>query len=121
VGLDSDVDATTAAGRLVVEIISAAAAFESCRIGERVKAVHGIRRAQGKPAGQLPVLPETARRRIAQLRATAPSLAAIADQLNTEGVATAKGGSWYASTIAHVLHSVALDEELEWVGRSSSA
>ncbi|HXY27505.1 MAG TPA: recombinase family protein, partial [Acidimicrobiales bacterium] len=44
--LDVDVDTTTAAGRLVVEVVSAAAAFESRRIGERVKATHAQRRAQ---------------------------------------------------------------------------
>ena len=119
--LDCDVDTTTAAGRLVVEIISAAAAFESRRIGERVRAVHAVRKAQGKRAGQAPLLPDTVRARIAQLRATGLSLSAIADRLNTEGIATAKGGTWHASTIAHVLRSVALDKDLRHVHESASA
>jgi len=75
----------------------------------------------GLPHTRLTQRARTVRRRIAQLRATGLSLAGIADQLNTESVATAKGGSWHASTIAHVLRSVALDDELEWVGGSSSA
>jgi DNA invertase Pin-like site-specific DNA recombinase len=64
--LDVDVDTTTAAGRLVVEVVSAAAAFESRRIGERVKATHAVRKAQGKRAGQPPLLPDKVRRRIAE-------------------------------------------------------
>jgi hypothetical protein len=61
------------------------------------------------------------RARIAQLRATGLSLSAIADRLNTEGIATAKGGTWHASTIAHVLRSVALDKDLRHVHEPASA
>ena len=110
--LDCDVDTTTAAGRLVVNVVSAAAEFESRRIGERVRTVHAIRRAQGKRAGQLPLLPEEIRERIAHEREAGRSLGAIANRLNAEEVPTAMGGKWYASTVAHVLRSVALDEEL---------
>ncbi|HML01625.1 MAG TPA: recombinase family protein [Acidimicrobiales bacterium] len=110
--LDVDVDTTTAAGRLVVEVVSAAAAFESRRIGERVKATHAVRRAQGKRAGQPPILPQRVRRRIARERAAGRSLKEIADKLNTDKVPTARGGTWHSSTVAHVVKSVELDEEL---------
>lgn len=114
--LDVDVDTTTAAGRLVVEVVSAAASFESRRIGERAKAVHAVRRAQGKRAGQPPLLPEKVRRRIARDGAKGQTMAAVARKLNEEGVATASGnGSWHPSTVAHVLRSVALDDELAGV------
>lgn len=111
--LDCDVDTTTAAGRLVVNVVSAAAEFESRRIGERVRTVHAARRAQGERAGQAPLLPESIRQRIAHEHHEGRSLNAIARQLNAEGVATAMGGTWHASTVAHVVRSVALDEELE--------
>lgn len=110
--LDADVDTTTAAGRLLVDVVSAAAAFESRRIGERVKAVHAVRRSRGLRPGQRPLLPETVRHRIASERQSGRTLASIADSLNTEGIATAMGGRWYPSTVAHVLRSVALDDEL---------
>ena len=55
--LDADVDTTTAAGRLLVDVVSAAASFESRRIGERQRAVHAVRRSQGKRAGQAPTPP----------------------------------------------------------------
>ena len=48
--LDVDVDTTTAAGRLVVDVVNTAAAFESRRIGERVKAAHALRKSQGRGA-----------------------------------------------------------------------
>ena len=111
--LDADVDTTTAAGRLVVEVVSAAAAFESRRIGERAKATQAVRKAQGKRAGQPPVLPDKVRRRILAERSKGLALGAIADKLNEEGVPTAReGGRWHPSTVAHVVRSVALDNEL---------
>lgn len=110
--LDVEVDTTTAAGRLVVEVVSAAASFESRRIGERQKAVHAVRRSQGKRAGQAPLLPDAVRSRIASERAAGKSLNAIAAALNDDAVPTAKGGRWYASTIQHVLRSIEVDEDL---------
>jgi hypothetical protein len=40
------------------------------------------------------------------------SLNAIAVALNAEGVPTAQGGKWYASTVAHIVRSVEIDKEL---------
>lgn len=110
--LDADVDTTTAAGRLLVDVVSAAASFESRRIGERQKAVHAVRRSQGMRAGQAPLLPKAVRLRIAVDRAAGRSMNGIAAALNDEGVPTAKGGVWHASTIRHVLQSIEVDEAL---------
>lgn len=110
--LNADVDTTTAAGRLLVDVVSAAASFESRRIGERAKSVHAVRRSQGKRTGQAPPLPEAVRLGIAREHAEGKSLNTVAATLNTEGVPTAKGGQWYASTIRHVVHSVEVDNEL---------
>ena len=117
--LDCDVDTTTAAGRLVVDVVSAAAQFESRRIGERVRAVHQIRRAQGKRAGQPPLLSQAVRLRIASERAEGRSLGAIARTLNSDDVPTAMGGTWHASTVAHVLRSVELDDELAAIRKAA--
>jgi DNA invertase Pin-like site-specific DNA recombinase len=111
--LDVDVDTTTAAGRLVVDVVSAAAQFESKRIGERVREVHARRRTEGKRAGQAPVLPEAVRRGIALERGEGRSLSAIAAGLDADRVPTARpGAKWHASTVAHVVRSVELDDEL---------
>jgi DNA invertase Pin-like site-specific DNA recombinase len=119
--LDVAVDTTTAAGRLVVDVVSAAAQFESRRIAERVKSTHAVRRTNGKRAGQPPALPQTVRRRIVRQRAAGRSLQAIADDLTSDGVSTAKGKGWYPSTVAHVLQSVDLDRELAEIRRHVSA
>lgn len=110
--LDVDVDTTTAAGRLVVDVVAAAAQFESRRIGERVRDAHAVRKAQGKRAGQAPILSADIRQRIYNEHAAGQSFSAIARQLNAEGVPTAKGGQWWPMTISQVVDSVQLDSEL---------
>jgi DNA invertase Pin-like site-specific DNA recombinase len=110
--LDVDVDTSTAAGRLVVDVVSAAAQFESKRIGERVRDAHAVRRAQGKRAGQAPILPQEVRERIYRERQAGKSLSQIARDLDSEGVATAKGGQWHPYTVSQVVDSVKLDREL---------
>jgi DNA invertase Pin-like site-specific DNA recombinase len=116
--LDVDVDTSTAAGRLVCDVVSAAAQFESKRIGERVRDVHAVRRAQGKRAGQAPILPHDIRWRIYMNHTAGMSLAQIARDLNSEGVATAKGGKWWPMTVSHVVESVKLDAELAALAES---
>ena len=108
--LDVDVDTTTAAGRLVVDVVAAAAQFESKRIGERVSDAHAVRRAQGKRAGQAPILSDEIRQRIYSEHAGGKSLNAIARSLNDEGVPTAKGGKWHPYTISQIIDSVKLDD-----------
>ena len=110
--LDLDLDTTTAAGRMVAEIVAAAASFESRRIGERVKDAHAVRKAQGKRAGQAPILSTELRQRIASEHQAGKSLSAIARSLNSEGIPTAKGGTWWPATISQVVESVRLDNEL---------
>ena len=110
--LDVDVDTTTAAGRLVVDVVAAAAQFESKRIGERVRDAHAVRKAQGKRAGQAPILPQDVRERIYRDHQAGKSLSAIARDLNAEGVPTAKGGKWWPMTASQVVESVKLDAEL---------
>jgi DNA invertase Pin-like site-specific DNA recombinase len=110
--LDVDVDTTTAAGRLVVDVVAAAAQFESKRIGERVRDTHAVRRAQGKRAGQAPLLPQPVRDRIYAEHEAGKSLSQIARDLDSDGIPTAKGGRWWPYTVSHVVESVKLDAEL---------
>ncbi|MHB1778106.1 MAG: recombinase family protein [Acidimicrobiales bacterium] len=115
--LDIDVDTTGSAGRMVAEIVAAAAAFESRRIGERVKSAHAVRKSLGQRAGQAPMLSDNLRQRIARDHASGMSMNGIATALNSDNVPTARGGAWHASTVAHVLRSVELDAELERIRR----
>lgn len=110
--LDLDVDTSTPGGEFLANTISSAARYESRLIGARVAASHRVRREQGKRAGQAPLLPADVRRRIAKERDSGRTMRAIADDLNAEAVPTARGGRWYASTVAHVLRSIDLDSQL---------
>lgn len=110
--LDRDVDTSTPAGRLMLNIMGSIAQYESELIGERAAMTHRQRKARGLRAGQKPILPDTVRYRIADERATGRTYAAIADALNSEGVPTARGGTWHPATVSHVCKSVALDAEL---------
>ncbi|MFZ6005454.1 MAG: recombinase family protein [Actinomycetota bacterium] len=116
--LDVDVDTTKAAGEFVVNVLASAAQFERRLIGDRVKAAHAQRRLRGQRAGQRPELPNALRQRIAREVAKGTSLNAMASRLNEAGVATARGGKWYASTIRHVVRSVTLDQELARLSKS---
>jgi DNA invertase Pin-like site-specific DNA recombinase len=119
--LDSDVDTTTAAGRLFVNVMVSMAEFESDRIAERVAASHQVRRARGQRAGQRPELPEAIRTRIADEVTDGRALRAIAQDLNAESVPTARGGIWHASTVRHVARSVALEAELATIRATVAA
>ena len=66
------------------------------------------------------MLPESVRARIAAERDAGMALHAIATDLNTEQVPTARGGRWYPSTVAAVLASIEIDAEAERSARNSS-
>lgn len=119
--LDVDVDTSHEVGRLVVTIVSAAAEFESRRIGSRIRDAHAHRKSLGQRSGPKPTLAESTRQRIASERAGGRSLQVIADDLNREGIPGGHGGRWHRSTVAHVLRSVALDNELADIREAASS
>ena len=112
VALDVGVDTSTPAGKMVANVMAAIRQWESEVIGERTAAAHRVRRDAGTRIGQVPILPDHIRKRIADEVRQGRPLRAIAQDLNAEGVPTAKGGYWYASTVAHVTRSVAREAVL---------
>jgi hypothetical protein len=103
------VDTNTPEGALLVSVLSAAAAYESAMTSQRVSRQHAARRARNSvwsvDEGPKPLLGADIRRRILDMRADGQSMATIANTLNAENIATAKGGKWYPSTIKHVIDS----------------
>ena len=103
------IDTATPEGQLVAHMLSAAAHYERAMISKRVKRQHQARRDRGIrwgiDQGPRPVLPEKVRARIVSERDAGKTLRAIAEQLTADGIPTAKGGTWHASTVAHVLKS----------------
>lgn len=102
VALDLQVDTSTAAGRLMANLVSAIAEWEREIIGERTAAGMAVKRSQGQPISRASVAdqPELASR-IKQLRDQGMTLQGIADLLNREGVPTLRGGKeWRPSSVS---------------------
>lgn len=101
IALDLGVDTSTAGGRMIAHVLMAVAEWERDTIADRTRAGLAVLRAQGKPTGRPAVAdrPELTAR-IQAMRADGMTLQAIADQLNTEGVPTARGaGEWRPSSV----------------------
>ena len=108
--LDLAVDTTTPSGQLMANVMSAFAQYERQLIGARTSAALQQLKAQGKRLGRPVALPEQVRQRIVAERESGMTLAAIANGLNSDRIATARGGaSWYPSTVKAVLASAELD------------
>lgn len=108
---DADVDTTTAGGRLVANVLGSVAEWERAIIRERTRDALQARKAAGARLGRPVVLPQQVRERVAELRSQGLSLRGVAAQLTTEGVPTATGGDWHASTVRKVLGSLELDAQ----------
>jgi DNA invertase Pin-like site-specific DNA recombinase len=109
VALDSDVDTTTAAGRLVATMVGAVAEWERRVIGERTKAALAVKKAQGARLGRPVSTPAPIRRRVAQLHADGVSLARIAEQINADGHRTSAGTMWTKAGVQRLVGSLKLD------------
>ena len=110
--LDLGIDTTTASGELVANVMTAVSQWERKVIGERTSAALQTLKASGKRLGRPVALPESTRQRIASERRLGSTYKAIADRLNADDIATVKGGPWHAATVADVVKSVELDEQM---------
>jgi DNA invertase Pin-like site-specific DNA recombinase len=105
IALDLDVDTSTPEGDHVASILIALSARDHQRIARATRRGLAKGRASGRPAGRPAVSdrPELVER-IASMRAANMTLRAIADQLNSEGVPTLRGGTkWRPSSIQAAL------------------
>jgi DNA invertase Pin-like site-specific DNA recombinase len=105
--LDLNLDTSTYQGRFVTTIMSALAEMERGIIAERQKDVHKHRRDSGQvwgvDLGPKQLISDEIRNRIVEEREKGLSLRAIANTLQAEGIPTAYGGKWSASSIKYVL------------------
>jgi DNA invertase Pin-like site-specific DNA recombinase len=106
VALDCAVDTTTPAGEAMANVLATFAQFERRLISQRTKDALAAKKAQGVRLGRPRQLPQRVVKRIIREREQGKTLAAIAEALNRDRVATAQGGKrWYASTVRGVLGS----------------
>jgi DNA invertase Pin-like site-specific DNA recombinase len=111
VALDVDVDTTTPTGELVANISASVAQWERRIIGARTSAALQAKKAAGHRLGRPVTMSEDLRQRIAEAHRAGGTFSGIARQLNAEGVPTARGGRWHASTVVKVIQSLQLDAE----------
>lgn len=97
--LDPALDLSTPGGRLCAGVVVQVARWEREIIGERIKAALAV---STKRAGRPRSLPANVRQRIRRLHRSGHSYSGIAGRLNAEGVPTAHGGRWHASTIRKI-------------------
>lgn len=99
--LDPAIDTSTPSGRLVANVFAAVAEWEADVIGERTGAALAAKRRAGAAICRPSVADDAdLGARIAAMRATGMTLAAIAAALNAEGVPTLRGGAmWRASAV----------------------
>ena len=110
--LDLAIDTSTPSGALMANVMASFAEYERQLIGQRTSAALQVRKSQGVRLGRPRSLDAAVTRRIVEERAQGSTLAAIAHRLNGDGTPTARGGRcWFASTVAGVLKSAALDQE----------
>lgn len=108
--LDVNIDTSTAAGRLVANLMGSVNQHFRDIIAENTKAALAAKRARGERLGRPVTLSPAIRARIARDREAGMTYAAIADALNEAGVPTAHGGArWYPATIRKVLLSIEHD------------
>lgn len=116
ISVGEQIDTTTAAGRLVLNVLASVGQWEREAIGERTRAALASKRAKGERAGTVPygyrsttdgrLLPhapeQAAISRALQLRRQGSSQAAIAARLQSEGFPP-RGRCWHRTTVARIL------------------
>jgi DNA invertase Pin-like site-specific DNA recombinase len=106
--LDMGIDMTSPSGAFMGHMLLAGAQYERSLIGQRTKAALAVKREQGVRLGRPQTLPDDVVERIARARADGLSFPAIAQQLNDDGVPTARGkGAWRWESVRKVCQSQA--------------
>jgi DNA invertase Pin-like site-specific DNA recombinase len=103
--LDTGLDTTTPAGKMVFQILGVAAEYERAIIADRTKKALAAKKARGERVGRVSTLDLETVHLIQTYRAQGLSFALIARELNAQGVATGQkeGAAWYGSTVRKVL------------------
>jgi DNA invertase Pin-like site-specific DNA recombinase len=102
--LDLGVDTTTPAGEMLANVLASFAQYERRIIGQRTKDALAEKRRQGVRLGRPRGVDDAVVARIVAARGAGQTLTSIAEDLNADGVPTARGGRcWFDSTVRCVL------------------
>ena len=106
VALDIGVDTASLSGKAMAGMMAVFAELERGMIGLRTREALRAARERGTVVGRRSTLPAEVADRIKAEHAAGRSLRAIAEGLNTDGVATGQGGArWHASSVSAVLRA----------------
>ena len=103
VALDLGVDTSTPAGEFMAAVMASAAQWERRIISQRTRDALAAKRAQGVRLGRRPEITRDVADTIRAHRASGLSFRGIAARLDADGVPTARGAGWSASTLQRVL------------------
>ena len=113
--VSEQVDTRTAGGRLVLNVLMSVAQWEREAISERTKTALTHKKEQGEHCGGVGFGYKVINKKLAkteqykvvktieELRNQGLTLQQIADRLNSENVATARGGKWYPTTVKNLV------------------
>jgi site-specific DNA recombinase len=103
VSLQESLDATTATGRLMMNLLASVSQWEREVIGERTKDAMQHLKAQGARYCHAVFEDSATLTRMQQYRANGLSYQAIAEELNAAGVPSTLGGQWFANAVRRIL------------------
>jgi site-specific DNA recombinase len=103
VSLQESLDATTATGRLMMNLLASVSQWEREVIGERTRDAMQHLRRTGQGYSRACLTDGDAINRMRELRAGGMAYRGIAQQLAVEGHQTARGGQWDESTVRKFL------------------
>jgi len=121
ISVQDSINTSTAAGKLVLNVLGSVAQWESEAIGERTKAAMKIKKDKCERVGEIPYGYDLAKdgikliknkkeqlilKRIINLRKANISYNKIAIQLRNDGVTTKKGGQWHSQTVCNIYKAV---------------
>jgi site-specific DNA recombinase len=103
VSLQESLDATTATGRLMMNLLASVSQWEREVIGERTKDAMAQLKSEGQRYCHAVFTDTTTLTLMQQHRAAGLSYAAVAEQLNAAGVPSTLGGRWLANAVRRIL------------------
>lgn len=122
--VSEQIDTSSAAGRLVLNVLTSVAQWERETTSERTKTALAHKKTQGQHVGsagfgykvidkklQKVTQEQSTIAVIQQMKKAGSTLQAIADHLNANGYQTQRGGTWYPTTVVNILKRGAINDE----------
>lgn len=113
---DGRIDTSSAAGNLQTNVMASVAQYERDVISERTREALAAKRERGQRLGRPSQLTPQLCERVLTLRQEGWTYQSIAALLNSEGLPTARGGTWGVSSIQSALATAKLNARAKSAG-----